>query len=73
MSLKTRIKDFLYHWSQTEPRKYINGGEIEREALAAGYKASNASRRLRELVNEGKAEKRLNSKGHVEYRYIPSN
>lgn len=31
----------------------VNGGELERLAMEHGYKASNASRRCRELENEG--------------------
>lgn len=50
---------------------WINGGELERLTLAAGYKASNGSRRCRELTDEKILESRLNEKGHVEYRYKP--
>jgi len=32
---------------------WVNGGEIERLAMDKGYKASNASRRLREMQNDG--------------------
>jgi hypothetical protein len=32
---------------------WVNGGEIERLALDLGYKASNASRRLREMREQG--------------------
>lgn len=50
---------------------WINGGEYERIAMDLGFKPSNASRRLRELQNEGRLEKRLNEKRCVEYKYIP--
>ena len=32
---------------------WVNGRDIEELAMQAGYKASNASRRLRELAEEG--------------------
>lgn len=53
-SLKERI---LVYLSGTD--KWINGGEIERLAMNVGYKSSNASRRCRELVNEGKILKAI--------------
>ena len=37
---------------------WINGGEIERLAMSAGYKASNASRRCRELYEMKLIERR---------------
>jgi hypothetical protein len=69
MSLRNRINNYLEDWFQVDQTKWINGGEIESLAQGAGYKASNASRRLRELENEGRVEKRYNHKGHVEYRH----
>ena len=53
-SLKERI---IKYFIGTD--KWINGGEIERLAEGAGYKASNASRRLRELHNEQLLERKL--------------
>lgn len=47
-SLVERIVGFL-----AEAGDWVNGGEVERFALSIGYKASNASRRLRELENDG--------------------
>lgn len=47
-SLKERIKNFIL-----KQDGLINGGEIERLCLANGYKASNGSRRCRELENGG--------------------
>lgn len=67
-SLKDRIYRYLVEWHNCQPDKFINGGEIERLALEIGYKASNASRRCRELCDEGKIQKRFNN-GTVEYRY----
>ena len=48
-SLKQRILNYI-----NANDLLINGGTIEKLAEDAGYKASNASRRCRELVNEGK-------------------
>ncbi len=69
LSLKDRIVRFLKHKYQEDPESYVHGGEIEREALIAGYSASNASRRLRELANEQVLDKTENLKGHVMYRF----
>lgn len=49
---------------------WVNGGAFERLAEELGYKASNASRRCRELCREGKFERRENIKGCVEYRFF---
>jgi phage terminase small subunit len=51
-SLKQRILDYI-----NGSDVYVSGGTIERLAIEAGYKASNASRRCRELQNEGKLQK----------------
>lgn len=50
VSLKERILNYLKH----RPNLKINGGEIEVLSLKAGYKASNGSRRCRDLRMEGK-------------------
>ena len=63
-SLKNRILTFLMNYPKD---KWINGCELERLALSAGYKASNASRRCRELFDEGKLERKLDKT--VFYRY----
>ncbi len=71
LALKNRILRFM----RMNP-VYINGGEIERLALAKGYKASNASRRLRELHEDGLIEREtragLNGTQSVWYRYKQS-
>jgi len=54
-SLKNRIKNYF----QNNPEKWINGGTIERLSMDIGKKASNASRRLRELENEGFLERQI--------------
>ncbi len=51
-SLKNRLMFYLikhYEW--------FNGGVLERLGEGAGYKASNVSRRLRELHEEGRLER----------------
>ena len=70
-SLKNRILAYI-----RKQKGYVNGGELERLAEQAGYKASNASRRARELYQEGllerKIEKSLYSKiASVWYATIP--
>lgn len=70
-SLRQRIYDYLREWHRIDCIRFIPGIEFEKYALEAGYKASNASRRLRELEQEGFVEKRETIKGHVEYRYKP--
>lgn len=47
----------------------VNGGEFERLAMSEGMKASNASRRCREMVEAGILE-RIPGKS-VSYRWIP--
>jgi len=67
-ALKQRILDYLFEWRCLQPEKWINGGEIEKLAQEVGYKASNASRRCRELYEEGKINRRLKN-GTVEYQF----
>jgi len=47
---------------------WINGGQLEKLGMELGYKASNSSRRGRELVKNGILERRLNERHCVEYR-----
>lgn len=63
MSLKSQLKIYL----ERQSPKWINGGEFERVALDSGYKASNASRRMRELATGGEIE-RKEERGSVWYR-----
>lgn len=70
-SLKERILKYIRNSSG-----WVNGGELERLAENNGYKASNASRRCRELENkkhlERKIERSSNSKiASVWYRAKP--
>ena len=53
LSLSQRIENYF----KKHPTEWINGGTIEGLALQAGWKASNASRRLREMHTEGKLKR----------------
>lgn len=69
-SLISRIIEWLSNG------EWVNGGEIERQALEHGYKASNASRRLRELYEYGALEREerpgtLRKTKTVWYRIVP--
>jgi DNA-binding transcriptional ArsR family regulator len=67
MSLPKRILKFY----QKHPHEWISGGAIERlVAEKTTYKASNASRRLRELREDNLLESK-EMKGTVFYRYVP--
>jgi hypothetical protein len=57
------LKERIYHYINGSD-KFLNGGEIERLAMDAGYKASNASRRCRELVTEGKIVRMFRREGN---------
>lgn len=65
ISLRQRALNYLHNNGG-----WLNGGELERLALSVGYKASNVSRRLRELHEEGLLDRR-EIHGSVEYRYKP--
>lgn len=65
MSLKSRITEY-----SRKHGEWINGGHYEKLAMSVGYKASNCSRRLRELADEGVLDRRENSRGCVEYRHV---
>lgn len=54
MSLKQRLLNYL-----RKQEGFCNGGELERLAEQAGLKGSNASRRCRELCNEGFIERKI--------------
>ena len=65
-SLKTRIKDHL-----DKSGEWINGSFYEKKAMDEGKKASNASRRLRELAQDGLIERQefKSSKGRSSVFY----
>lgn len=64
-SLKVRLAQF----AKEKYPAFINGGEFETFSITLGFKASNGSRRCRELADEGTLERRINGKS-VEYRYL---
>jgi len=67
MSLRERILAYY----RKHAGEWISGGEIERlVAEKTTYKASNASRRLRELREDGLLEAK-EVKGTVFYQYVP--
>lgn len=66
---KPSLVERLIKFMKAKPETWIPGGELERIALSVGYKASNISRRARELVEDGMLERKENSKGHVEYKW----
>ena len=53
-SLKNRILAYI-----RKQEGFISGREIERLAMSVGKKSSNASRRCRELHNEGLLERKI--------------
>lgn len=64
MTLKSR----LYQYFLKNHTLWIPSGEIQRLVMEkTNYTPSNASRRLRELENEGKLEVKL-LRGHAHYR-----
>ena len=63
-SLKQRSLAYIRHKGD-----WVSGGELEAKALQAKFKASNVSRRLRELQNEGLIERRLFRTGRVKTVY----
>lgn len=73
LGLYHRIAKYLEKWYELDCTAWISGAEIERLAMSIGKKASNASRRCRELVVDQIIERRENARGQVEYRYLPKN
>lgn len=70
------LKDELLNVTKNRYPELINGREFEQCAENLGHKASNASRRMRELCNEGKVERILRPMANslrvsVWYRYKP--
>ena len=66
---KPSLKVLLSLYLKEKYPAWINGGELEQFAITQFYKASNGSRRCRELADEGTFERRMNGKS-VEYRYL---
>ena len=67
MSLKNKLLSYVRY---RYPSK-VHGGELEKYAMDLGAKPSNASRRCRELENEGIFRATYNEKRMVVYQYIP--
>lgn len=70
VALKNRIHEYLKSWFFHDPKKWIHKSHIETVAKESGYLGDNAGRRLRELVEEGKLDKRKAGRS-LEYRYLP--
>ena len=68
MTDKPSLKIRLAQFAKEKYPNWINGGELEVFSISLNFKASNGSRRCRELVDEGTLERRINGKS-VEYRY----
>jgi DNA-binding transcriptional ArsR family regulator len=69
--MKQSLADRILAYYRKNSGVWISGGEIERlVAQHTTYKASNASRRLRELREDGLLEAK-EVKGTVFYRYVP--
>lgn len=73
LSLSKRIENYL-----KRNGGWVNGGELERLAMSVGYKASNASRRCREMASGISSNgnpcpivlEKKEENGSVWYRYI---
>jgi hypothetical protein len=66
---KPALKVRLAQFAKEKYPNWINGGELETFSITQGYKASNGSRRCRELADDGTFERRMNGKS-VEYCYL---
>ena len=69
---KQSLSERILAYYQKHPGVHISGGVIEHMVVTRTiYKASNASRRLRELHEDGKLERDI-VKGTVFYWYTPT-
>lgn len=65
------LKKRLLAYFQKHPHTFIASGDIQRMVTEkTTYTASNATRRLRELHEEGEIKRELR-KGHAYYAYVP--
>lgn len=64
------LKNEILKLAAGEYPSWIGGIRFEKLALELMRKPSNASRRARELQNEGKLEAEY-SEGYVRYKYVP--
>lgn len=63
-SMKLSLRERAHKYLKARPKKWINGGEMERLAMDAGYKGSTISRELRRLAEES-YDKELDLGGFV--------
>lgn len=69
--MKVSLKDRLFAYHKARPGMLIPSGEMQRVVTQhTSYSAANATRRLRELAEEGELQVEL-IKGHAHYRYVP--
>lgn len=76
--IRSSLIQQIIEYARQRPFEWVNGGVYELLAMTVWereegghFKASNASRRLRELEEEGILQVRRNEKNNVEYRYVP--
>lgn len=69
--MKQSLRDRILAYHQKNNGVWIASGEIQRLVTErTKFSPSNATRRLRELREDGLLEQKL-VKGHAHYRYIP--
>ena len=69
MNTKQSLKDRLLAYMQRHHTEWIASGHLERLVKEhTTYSAANATRRLRELENEGHLEVKI-VKGHAHYKF----
>ena len=66
LSLVERIK----RWFGNHPDIWYNGGQLEEMAMTIGYKASNASRRLRELAEQNILQREERRNGNTRIKSV---
>jgi hypothetical protein len=65
MTKEQSLRERAYKYLKGRPGVWINGGEMERLAIAAGYKGSTVSRELRRLAEDSRSEE-LDGGGFVQ-------
>lgn len=68
--MKQSLKNQILEYLQKQYPKVVHSGEIERFAMGLGFKASNGTRRCRELVGLGLITRSLNEKREAMYQAI---
>lgn len=59
------IRERAYTYLKNHPSEWVNGGELERVGMSAGYKGSTVSRELRRLAEESNLHE-LRRGGYIE-------